>query len=254
MPRHLCIVSQPSCSVNINEINTCIYFRPVLLFAGALADKQVLMEKKMELEMKYSIPSKEVADALWSDDFLMEIGDTATRKKMVMKAVYFDTQDGVLSKNNIAFRVRSEDGFMLATLKWGGTVENGFHSREEINVPVSGAGCFITSAKDIFKESEDGQKLLELLGDQPLVNLLETRFLRSCMRLSYGASIMEMAIDTGSIITDKGELPIMELELELYAGDPADVKALGEKLEERFGLVPGNESKLKRGLDLIMSR
>ncbi|MCQ2565822.1 MAG: CYTH domain-containing protein [Clostridia bacterium] len=207
----------------------------------------------MELEMKYSIPSKEVADALWSDDFLMEIGDTATRKKMVMKAVYFDTQDGVLSKNNIAFRVRSEDGFMLATLKWGGTVENGFHSREEINVPVSGAGCFITSAKDIFKESEDGQKLLELLGDQPLVNLLETRFLRSCMRLSYGASIMEMAIDTGSIITDKGELPIMELELELYAGDPADVKALGEKLEERFGLVPGNESKLKRGLDLIRS-
>ena len=207
----------------------------------------------MELEMKYSIPSKEVADALWSDDFLMEIGDTATRKKMVMKAVYFDTQDGVLSKNNIAFRVRSEDGFMLATLKWGGTVENGFHSREEINVPVSGAGCFITSAKDIFKESEDGQKLLELLGDQPLVNLLETRFLRSCMRLSYGASIMEMAIDTGSIITDKGELPIMELELELYAGDPTDVKALGEKLEERFGLVPGNESKLKRGLDLIRS-
>ena len=207
----------------------------------------------MELEMKYSIPSRKVAEDLWNDDFLMEIGDTATRKKIVMKAVYFDTPDGILAENNVAFRVRSEDGFMLATLKWGGTVENGFHSREEINVPVSDAGCFIATAKDIFKESEDGQRLLELLGDKPLVNLLETRFLRSCMRLSYGASIIEMAIDTGSIITDKGELPIMELELELYAGDPADIKALGDRLSERFALVPGNESKLKRGLDLIRS-
>ena len=207
----------------------------------------------MELEMKYSIPSRESAEAIWNDDILLASGDTASRKKTVMKAVYFDTPDGILSANNVAFRVRSEDGFMLATLKWGGTVENGFHSREEINVPVADAGCFIATAKDIFKESEDGQRLLELLGDRPLINLLETRFLRSSMRLSYGASIIEMAIDTGSIITDKGELPIMELELELYAGDPSDLKALGARFEERFSLTPGNESKLKRGLDLIKS-
>ena len=205
----------------------------------------------MELEMKYSIPSKEVADAMWNDEYLLQIGDTESRKKVVMKGVYFDTPDGLLSKNNIAFRVRSEDGFMLATLKWGGSVQNGFHSRQEINVPVQGAGCFIATAKDTFKESEDGRELMELFGDRPLVNLLETRYLRSLMRISYGASIIEMAIDTGSIVTDNGELPIMELELELYAGDPADIQALGDKLAEKYGLIAGNESKLKRGLDLI---
>ena len=207
----------------------------------------------MELEMKYSIPSKEVADAIWNDDFLNEIGDTSSRKKIVMKGVYFDTPDGLLSKNNIAFRVRSEDGFMMATLKWGGSVQNGFHSRQEINVPVQGAGCFIATAKDTFKESEDGRELMELIGDRPLINLLETRYLRSLMRLSYGSSIIEMAIDTGSIVTDKGELPIMELELELYAGEPEDIKALGDELAEKFGLTAGNESKLKRGLDMIRS-
>ncbi len=205
----------------------------------------------MELEMKYSIPDKATADAIWDDDYLAEIGDMSTRKKTVMKAVYFDTPDRLLSGNNVAFRVRSEDGYMLATLKWGARVSDGFHSREEVNVPVAGDNCFIASPKEIFKESEDGLKLLELIGDRSLVNLLETRFLRSRMRISYGSSIMEMAIDTGSIVTDNGELPIMELELELFAGDPADMKALGKRLAERFNLTPGNESKLRRGLDLL---
>lgn len=208
----------------------------------------------MELEMKYSIPVKEIADAIWNDDFLMEIGDTSSRKKIVMKGVYFDTPDGLLAKNNIAFRVRSEDGFMMATLKWGGSVQNGFHARQEINVPVQGAGCFIATAKDTFKESEDGRELMELIGDRPLVNQLETRFLRSTMRLSYGDSIIEMAIDTGSIVTDEGELPILEMELELYTGEASDIKELGSKLAEKYGLTAGNESKLKRGLDMIRNK
>ena len=207
----------------------------------------------MELEMKYMIPDKETAEALWNDEQIFSLSDSASRKKIVMKAVYFDTPDGVLSQNNIAMRVRSENGSMIATLKLGGTVQNGFHSREEINIPVPGENAFITTPKDIFNESEEGRMVSGLIGDRPLINLLETRYLRSQMRLSYGSSIIEMAIDTGSIVTDKGELPIMELELELYAGDPEDIKALGARLAERFGLIEGNESKLKRGLDLIRS-
>ena len=204
----------------------------------------------MELEMKYAVPDKAACDAIWEDDLIRQLADPSSREKTVMKAVYFDTEDGKLSANNMAVRVRYEGDTVFATLKWNGSVSNGFHEREEINVPAS-AAHFITSPKELFKESEDGKVLLDLIGDQELTNLLEMRYLRSRCRLRYGGSIMELAIDTGSIITDKGELPIMELEIELYAGDPKDIQVLGEPLQEKYHLIPEDRSKLARGLALL---
>lgn len=204
----------------------------------------------MELEMKYAVPDKAACDAIWEDDLIRQLADPSSREKTVMKAVYFDTEDGKLSANNMAVRVRYEGDTVFATLKWNGSVSNGFHEREEINVPAS-AAQFITSPKELFKESEDGKVLLDLIGDQELTNLLEMRYLRSRCRLRYGGSIMELAIDTGSIITDKGEIPIMELEIELYAGDPKDIQVLGERLQEKYHLIPEDRSKLARGLALL---
>ena len=185
----------------------------------------------MELEMKYAVPGKEVCDAIWEDDLIRQFADPVSREKMVMKAVYFDTEDGKLSANNMAVRVRYEGDSVFATLKWNGSVSNGFHEREEINVPASEIH-FISSPKELFKESEDGKVLLDLIGDEPLINLLEMRYLRSCCRLHYGGSIME-------------------LEIELYAGDPKDIQSLGSRLQEKYHLEPENRSKLARGLALL---
>ena len=204
----------------------------------------------MELEMKYAVPDKATCDAIWEDDLIKYYADPSSMEKMVMKAVYFDTEDGKLSANNMAVRVRYEGDTAFATLKWNGSASNGFHEREEINVPAR-MEHFISSPKELFKESEDGKVLLDLIGDEPLINLLEMRYLRSRCRLAYGASIMELAIDTGSIITDKGEVPIMELEIELYAGDPKDIRDFGERLQKKYGLVPEDRSKLVRGLALL---
>ncbi len=204
----------------------------------------------MELEMKYAVPGKDICDAIWEDDLVRNFADPSSMDKVVMKAVYFDTEDGKLSANNMAVRVRYEGDSVFATLKWNGSVSNGFHEREEVNVPAS-MEHFISSPKDLFKESEDDKVLLDLIGDDPLINLLEMRYLRSRCRLTYGGSIMELAIDTGSIITDKGEVPIMELEIELYAGDPKDIQSLGDRLQEKYHLVPENRSKLARGLALL---
>jgi inorganic triphosphatase YgiF len=150
----------------------------------------------------------------------------------------------------MAVRVRNEGENVFATLKWNGSAANGFHEREEINVPAA-TEHFISSPKELFSICEEGRVLLDLIGDEPLINLLEMRYLRSRCRLSYGGSIMELAIDTGSIITDKGEVPILELELELYAGDPKDIRDFGARLQEKFHLVPEDRSKLARGLALL---
>ncbi len=204
----------------------------------------------MELEMKYAIPSRETADDIWADAMLESLTDSTGSEAVVMKAVYFDTEDGALRDHNITLRVRAEGERSFATLKWGGSVHDGMHERQEINVPVSGEETFIAPPASLFQESEEGAALLELIGTKPLQNLLETRFLRRRKRLHYNGSIMELAIDTGSIVTDNGSLPILELELELFTGSEKDIAELGGRIADKYALLPENRSKFARGLAL----
>ncbi len=207
----------------------------------------------MEIEMKYSIPSEEMAGTIWDELSMSDMADTGSAEKVVMKAVYFDTDDMDLSRNNVTVRVRAEGERSFATLKWGGKAELGLHEREEVNIPISGEEFFIQPPADMFKESETGLDLMKIIGGKPLRNLLEIRFLRRRIRLFYNSSLIELAIDTGKIITDNGERKICELELELYNGTPEAIKVLGSHIAEAFGLEPENKSKFARGLELLRS-
>ncbi len=204
----------------------------------------------MEQEMKYSIPDKEVSDRIWANSLITKYGDEATRESLVMKAVYFDTEDKDLSKHNMTVRVRAEGEHKFATLKWGGCSNNGFHERNEINVPVDDES-FIAPNPELFKGSEDGEKLLEIINSKPLVNLMEMSFLRRKIRLKYQDSIVELALDYGDIITDNGKTPILELELELYVGNVKSLLELGDEFAKEYGLTPEDRSKFSRGLNLI---
>ena len=205
----------------------------------------------MEIEMKYGIKDKDSAEAIWEDDFLNEMGDVDARETVFMKAAYFDTKVHILSKNDIAFRVRMEGNRIVASLKWNGSGEEGLHIRKEINVPVDDPACFIQPSPDLFKESDTGRMLMNLIGDQLIYSMLEIHILRRRLRLDTGDSIVEVAVDTGEIITDFGNLPICELEIELFSGEKEDVKAIGTKLAEKYNLVPLNVSKYARGLNFI---
>lgn len=208
----------------------------------------------MEIEMKYGIGSKEQAEEIWEDHQLLGIGELDSRETVLMKAVYFDTEDRVLSENDMAFRVRMEGNRIVASLKWSGCAVDGYHTREEINVPVTDETYFISPPTDLFKESEQGKELIRLVGDKRLHNLMENRFLRRKMRVDSGNAICEVAIDTGEIITDGGSMPICELEIELYSGEPEEIKQMGANLLEKYGLTPENRSKYARGLKLVQGK
>ena len=206
----------------------------------------------MEIEVKYAIPDKEIADAIWRDEFInsLIIGNSA--ETVVMKGVYFDTDDYRLSERNITVRVRAEGDNIIGTLKYGRGSDGALAEREEVNIPLEGEEYFIFPPVDMFKESPDGLDLMEIIGDKTLVNLLETRFLRRRARIGYGDSIMELAIDTGDIVTDKGNVPILEMELELFSGNKEDLTELGERLAFRYELIPERRSKFSRGRRLLM--
>lgn len=205
----------------------------------------------MEIEMKYGIGDKEIAKSIWEDEYLTSIEEKDSREKVYMKASYFDTDDYILSKNDIAFRVRMEGARIVASLKWKGASKDGLHTREEINVPVNDEACFIAPDPEIFKESDIGRDMIELVAGKSLHSLLETRFLRSKMRVDTGKTICEVAIDEGEIVTDFGSLPICELEIELFTGDQEDVLDIGRTLAEKYGLTAENRSKYARGLKLL---
>ena len=205
----------------------------------------------MEIEMKYGIGDKETAEYIWDDEYLLSIEEADTREKVMMKAAYFDTEDLILSRNDIALRVRMEGARIVATLKWRGKNEGGLHTREEINVPVTDEACFIAPDPQLFKESEIGQEEIALIGFKKLHSILETNFLRSRFRIDSGDGIMEVSIDRGEIVTDKGTEPICELEIELFSGEQNALELVTHKVAEKYGLQPETRSKYARGLALL---
>jgi inorganic triphosphatase YgiF len=166
-----------------------------------------------------------------------------------MKAMYFDTEDFLLSKNQIAFRIRKEGERVMGTLKWRDKDVgiSGLYMREEINVPVKDEACFLSPNPAIFKESREGQDLIEILGDQKLVCIFETNFNRRKFRIDSGGMICEVSLDEGEIIADKGTAPISELELELFSGSQDELMKLGEKIVLKYGIEPEPLSKYARG-------
>ncbi len=201
----------------------------------------------MEIELKYSIPSQEIADEIWRDKLFFHLEEEDSRSEMCFDAKYYDTPDWDLSKNRVAYRVRKEGGRLIAALKWSGNADGALHVREEINVPV-------TEEKpdpSVFMECEFGENLMELIGDKQLYCLLETKVHRKQFRIDTGTGIFEFAVDDGWIVTPYGEEKIFEVEIELFSGETEELEQLGKILSEKYGLEKEERSKYSRGLAII---
>ena len=157
-----------------------------------------------------------------------------------------------LRKAHYTLRARSEGGTAIATVKWGGGTKGALHKREEINVAIDPEKVGEAPDIQIFKGSSAYKELKRLTKNSVLKPILTMEFTRSRRRIEYEGNIIELALDTGKIITDAGTCPILEMELEHYAGPNEDsVKELGQKIAEKYGLVPESRSKYSRGLKLI---
>ena len=205
----------------------------------------------MEIELKYGISSREIADQIWEDEYLASMEERDSRETLHMKAAYFDTEDGALSSSDIAFRVRSEGHHTFATVKWGGRNEGALHTRQEINVPAPDDTYFIMPDVSIFKESEIGQELMQLVEGKQLISNVEMNVIRRRFRIDSGDAIVEVSVDNGEIITANGTDIICEVELELFSGSEEALMKISEELKKRYNLVPEGRSKYARGLALI---
>lgn len=207
----------------------------------------------MEIELKYKIESTEQMDSIWNDALISSLEEKGSREQLLIKAVYFDTEDFLLQKNQIAFRIRKEGDRMVGTLKWRDHDPgiNGLYMREEINVPLKNEEYFLAPDPAIFKESSVGRELIEAIGDNELIGIFETVFTRKKVRIEIGNTICEVALDKGKIIAANETMPISELEVELYTGKQEDLISIGEKISKKYELEPELKSKYARAISLV---
>lgn len=201
----------------------------------------------MEIELKYRIPNEETAEQIWINKSFFHIEEEGSREELCFDARYFDTADGDLNDKEIAYRVRKEGHRWVATVKWSGFSEGGFHQREELNIPVSSDQPDLS----VFSESEIGETINKLTEEKELECILQTKFMRRQFRIDTGTGIFEVSIDKGMIITLNGEEPILEVEIELFSGGTDELIELGNKLSETYDLEVESESKYARGLALV---
>lgn len=205
----------------------------------------------MEIELKYSIEDDSIIRSIMEDRILTSIEKKNSRETLAMHAVYFDTADGDLRKNHIAFRIRLEGSRYIATLKRRSTAEAGLHRREEINAPVTDHDFIENPSISIFSGDELIDDISAEIKDRKLIPVIEMNFAREEFRIDYKGSIMEISVDQGDIITANGSCPICELEIELYSGSEEDLVKLGKQLQKSYDLKEENISKYARGLALL---
>lgn len=204
----------------------------------------------MEIELKFLVEDEIARERILQDYHLQKLADENTLETIPMKAVYYDTEQKDLLKMQFAFRVRYEDGRPVATMKWGGGVEDGLHRRGELNVTVNEE--FVKNPDmNIFRGSEIYEKLVEAVGEKPLMPVMEMEFVRRQLHVDTGKSISVVSLDEGEIRTTGGNAVISELEVELYSGDQEDMISLGRELASKYNLQNGEKSKYQRGLELL---
>ncbi len=158
-----------------------------------------------------------------------------------METTYYDTRDGALSRQHITLRRRTENGVGICTLK----TPTGTLARGEFQVEAA----TIEEALPVLCKLSGYKELLVLTADG-VVPVCGARFTRRAYQVSFGDSLLEIALDKGVLLGGKRECPLFEVEVELLSGKQQDADLYGAILSAKYTLQEEKKSKFRRALDL----
>jgi triphosphatase len=207
------------------------------------------MSMGMEHEIKLALPPSSHEAAIAALDRRGGPG-----RDVALANVYFDTPEHALRGRKCALRLRRAGDLWLQTMKAGGSVRDGLHSRHEWELPVAGAALDVDA---LAAACDDADARAALLDAAPrLVELFRTDFVRTLWQLDSGDALVEAALDRGAVVAGTGadapRTPISEVELELKRGDAAALHRLARALQTDIpDLKPEDASKAQRGFALL---
>lgn len=210
----------------------------------------------METELKLRFPSKESLIVLWNQEWFQDILLADTVQTDCFATTYYDTKARDLSSFRASIRVRktSHDGY-IHTVKIARSAKEGLHQRLEWNYETDDD----TFDPEIFRLNavSDGDPATELedvlkaVEGKELLPLCQTNFTRQYALAGYGDSLLEVAMDTGTLEGGSRTDEICELEIELKQGDVRDILALGDFIQTHTDAVRDDRGKYSRCLILL---
>lgn len=180
---------------------------------------------------------------------LLEKWAAAEPTQSDLRAVYFDTPDLYLRRQDTGLRVRESGSEKIQTLKVGGSVRSGLHSRHEWEMPVEAAQPDLVPLREALAPHREWSCLLSSPSlAERLLPLFSVRVRRLAWDLRIDGDIIELVLDEGVIEHDGNTMPVSEIELK--SGTPCRVYELALQLLEEIPLRVGTQSKAARGYAL----
>lgn len=210
----------------------------------------------MEIELKLSL-AQEDASRLRAHPLLAQSAQGPL--VLQMHDIYVDTPDLQLCRHQAGLRVRQVDGRWVQTLKAGGTVSGGLHSRHEWEGEVPGPQPDLAALDAAIGRKQPIRALLrqDAIRDA-LRPVFTTRIERTVwqLRTPQGDQI-ECVLDQGVIESGADgadgairSVAVSEIELELKQGQAASLFDVALALLREVPLQLGHMSKAERGYRL----
>ena len=200
-----------------------------------------------EIELKLSISPDEMA-RLPRRPLIRKAarGRALTRH---LHSVYYDTPTFALRTDGVALRLRRDGARWTQTLKTAGQVQAGLHLRQEHDTPVPAQllnyqALARSGASAVFNDPELRSSLQQVFV---------TDFKRAIREVEAApGTLVELCMDSGSIIAGAATAPICEVELELKTGQPADLLEFARRLLQQVPMRLEPRSKAERGYALAV--
>lgn len=199
------------------------------------SDQEPMASEPREIELKFRVdPAR--AEAV----FEAIAGGRGKTKSLA--ATYYDTPTGALAKAGMALRVRREGKAWVQTLK-SADAGNGAMGRGEWEWPATGLKPDLALLRATPAQKAMGRS-------RKLVALFTVEMERRLAVRPLAHAQVEVALDRGKVIAGDRSEPVLELELELKAGDPCDLLKFAAEVRRAHGLALSFSTKAGRGLGL----
>ena len=203
--------------------------------------------RKIEIEMKYEVAASGGADRYLVAPELGPFTASGPVDSIRVEDRYVDSADWALARAGFAARLRKTSRGTEISLKAQNSSGGRLQRRDEIEGPAD-----TDLIPGDWPASQARTIILELCGDEALVELLTIRQLRRVRNLQAGSTRAELSVDEVEVVGDGRVLDSFEeLEVELKRGDEAPLADLVQVFDKDGGLRPVSRSKLARAVKAI---
>lgn len=198
----------------------------------------------MEIEAKFILPDVLVFQRLQAADRVNDFVLSAHQIQQV-NDTYLDSEDGMIFASGYSCRLRETEAKVLITVKGVERAAGAIHRREEFEVSLPS----YKPPKE-WPTSPTRNLILQLIGDSPLIPLLDLQQTRVYRRMRKGKrEIALLSLDNVQIVSGDRKQRYLGLEIELGPqGTSDDITSIVAHMQEEWGLEPEPRSKFERAL------